>query len=321
MKRIKVNKLILRKKDIEKDIKRIEDKVSKSCKHNIKFAYYFPYKCEKCSLTYIKYCVENNLAFESRVEYMIHYDKILASNKRAKEREIKQKQLAREREIKQKQLARERELLENERLFKIEEARKFKENMKDRKFLLKHCIENYRNKKLNRSSEELGARYERQIGYIYEQQGDRVEYNGIYYGKKDKGIDLIIKKKNVHYVIQCKNYSSTHEIHLNTIDQFNSVINRYKRENKGQKVYGILCTSNDNLDADAKKELEILDITHNVEPYSVNYPLVKCKKESMIYHLPCNANYDRIKINIKKGDIYLETPQEAIDKGFRPANN
>jgi len=190
------------------------------------------------------------------------------------------------------------------------------EERKTRRYKLNNCIEQYRNQKINRTPEEIGRRYERQIGYTYEIEGNKVEYNGIYYGVKDKGIDIIVKKKNIHFVIQCKNYASSHQIHLNTIDQFQSVISRYKRENKKQEVYGILFTSNDNLDEDAKKEINLLDITH-----TVNYPLIKCKKESMIYHLPCNGNYDRIKINIHKGDKYIETENEAVSFGFRAAEN
>lgn len=215
----------------------------------------------------------------------------------------------------------EKKRIKEENNQRIEEELKLAKQKELKENKLKNCIKGYRNNKKNRTPEEIGRRYERQIGYTYEIEGSRVEYNGIYYGVKDKGIDIIVKKKNIHFVIQCKNYASSHQIHLNTIDQFQSVISRYKRENKKQEVYGILFTSNDNLDEDAKKEINLLDITHIVEPYSVNYPLIKCKKESMIYHLPCNGNYDRIKINIHKGDKYIETENEAVSFGFRAAEN
>jgi len=199
------------------------------------------------------------------------------------------------------------------------EEEKLKEEIRIAK--LNKCIKDYRNKRLNRSSEEVGRRYERQIGCIYEQQGMNVSYNGIYMGMQDDGIDLIIKDKKTHILIQCKNYKEKGQIHSNTVSQLVGDSATYALEHPDIEVHRMLVTSHDNLDDRAREYLKLHNIEHFVKQYSVEYPLIKCKKESMIYHLPCNANYDRIKINIKKGDMYLESAQEAIDKGFRVANN
>ncbi|MDY4446467.1 MAG: hypothetical protein SPE61_09145, partial [Campylobacter sp.] len=44
-------------------------------------------------------------------------------------------------------------------------------------------------------AEEIGRRYERYIGYLYEIDGYKVDYNGIKKGVKDGGVDLICSKK------------------------------------------------------------------------------------------------------------------------------
>lgn len=289
MNKEKHRKLILQKEEIERDINKIATNITKACSHEVTYAYYRPYFCEKCSIDYIKYCLSKNLSFPN-------IDAYLTAEKHIKE-EVKFKKYI--------------------KLIKQRAVSKAK-----RKHKINNCIQDYRNKNIIRSKEEIGKRYERQIGYIYESIGWNVEYHGIYYGVKDGGIDLIAKSKKVHHVIQCKNYSDKHEIHLNTIQQFAGVVGTYKREHKNNKVYGILFTSHANLDEESKKEIAIANIfDHQVQPYVVDYPLIKCKKESMIYHLPCNANYDRIKINIKRGDMYIEAEDEAIKLGYRPANN
>lgn len=51
-------------------------------------------------------------------------------------------------------------------------------------------------------------------------------------------------------------------------------------------------------------------------------PLVKCnisKSDNKIYHLPFDQQYDRIKINISKGEMFAYTIDEAVSKGFRRA--
>ena len=190
-----------------------------------------------------------------------------------------------------------------------------------RKYTLKHCLKNYKNQKRKLSKEEVGARFERQIGYMYENAGMNVSYNGIYKKFQDDGIDLIIKDKKTHILIQCKNYSAKHNVHSNTIAQLVGDSLTYELEHPDIEVKRMLITSNDNLDDRAKEYLKLHKTEHFVKQYSLDYPLIKCKKESMIYHLPCNANYDMIKINIKRGDSYIETEEEAVQLGYRLANN
>jgi len=303
MNRSKATELTTLKRDIEREDEKAYKMLTKPCEHGIQYAYYFPFKCEKCSYSYVKYCIENNLTFQNRDEY------------KCIEREIRKTVYKNIEKEKKKAEAIEKQIQENI----------FFKNMKNRDFRIKNCIDYYRNHSIRgtkeEQKEEVGRRFERQVGYTYEQAGFDVVYNGIYRGVRDKGIDLIVKENNKHIIIQCKNYAQHHQIHENTITQLLGTISTYVLEHPDVEVHKMLITSNDNLDDRARVVLSMHNIVHIVKPYSLDYPLIKCKKESMIYHLPCNANYDRIKMSIKKGDIYLESEKEAVGKGFRPANN
>ena len=178
--------------------------------------------------------------------------------------------------------------------------------------------------KSNLSNEELGKRYERYIGYLFEVKGYKVEYHGINKGKEDRGIDIIAKYKKGIEIIQCKRWGQDKLIRENAITQLIGTFEVFKKENPSLIIEAHLFSPNDNLDSRAKQTLEIMGIKHSVEVYPFDkgseYPLIKCnigKNGEKIYHLPNDASYDRIKIEISKGEFYALTPSEAIEKGFR----
>jgi len=51
--------------------------------------------------------------------------------------------------------------------------------------------------------------------------------------------------------------------------------------------------------------------------------MIKCnissKNKEKIFHLPFDQQYDRINIDISKGEKYVSTVKEAEDLGFRKA--
>jgi Holliday junction resolvase len=176
--------------------------------------------------------------------------------------------------------------------------------------------------KSNLSKEELGKRYERYIGYLYENDGYRVDYHGILKGKKDGGIDIIAMKKKEVFIIQCKRYGKDTFVHENTINQLYGALTYQKEKYQNKNVRAILYTANNNIDDEALEKLEHFKIEHIVKqhPKNENYPLIKCntgKDDSKIYHVPDYGMYDRIKIELHKGEFYCETPNEAELKGFR----
>ena len=175
-------------------------------------------------------------------------------------------------------------------------------------------------------AEEIGRRYERYIGYLCEIDGYKVDYNGIKKGVKDGGVDLICSKRKELVIIQCKCRDDQGQIHENTILQLIANLMKYKRKYPNKNVSAVLYTSHDNLDDEAKATLadEVAHgalIHHIIKAYDNNYPKVKCNisdNGEKIYHIPDHSRaYDRIQIEINKGEFFAKTIKEAESAGFR----
>ena len=175
-------------------------------------------------------------------------------------------------------------------------------------------------------AEEIGRRYERYIGYLCEIDGYKVDYNGIKKGVKDGGVDLICSKRKELVIIQCKCRDDQGQIHENTILQLIANLMKYKRKYPNKNVSAVIYTSHDNLDDEAKATLadEVAHgalIHHIIKAYDNSYPKVKCNisdNGEKIYHIPDHSStYDRIQIEINKGEFFAKTIKEAESAGFR----
>lgn len=69
---------------------------------------------------------------------------------------------------------------------------------------------------------EKGKKYELQVVEYFEMNGYEVEHRGATKKKKDKGIDILAKRENIYYLIQCKNFAPTTKIKHKLIKEFNS---------------------------------------------------------------------------------------------------
>jgi hypothetical protein len=184
------------------------------------------------------------------------------------------------------------------------------------------ALERYRisNKKTNW---QVGIDFERYSGYIYEQKGYRVTYNGALKKLEDLGRDLIATKKDEMVIIQCKYWSKQKTIHEKHIFQLYGTMITCKIDNPDKDVKAVFITTTC-LSEKAKKIAEILCIRvcENIE-YDKKYPCIKCniskKDGTKIYHLPFDQQYDRITIEKEKGQFYANTVFEAEEKGFRRA--
>ena len=86
-------------------------------------------------------------------------------------------------------------------------------------------------KKKVHSKEGIGEFYERQIRYLYEKNGWRVEPYGILKGKSDLGRDLLCYKKKQVHIVQAKNWSKYKTIHEKHIMQLAGTILHYIQKN------------------------------------------------------------------------------------------
>ena len=183
------------------------------------------------------------------------------------------------------------------------------------------ALDRYLNKK-HKSLWEIGISYERYIGYIYENKGYKVLFNGALEGFNDLGRDVIAENKNEILIIQCKYWKKERIIHEKHIFQlYGTMI--LKQLNTKKKVKGILVTTTTLTDT-AKKIAKYLNIQFREnEIFDKTYPCIKCNinktSKEKIYHLPFDQQYDRIQINIKSGEKYVSTVKEAEQLGFRRA--
>lgn len=184
---------------------------------------------------------------------------------------------------------------------------------------------------------QIGRDYERYIGYIYEKQGYKVDYQGIEKGLEDLGRDLICIKRSEIEIVQCKCWASHKTIHEKHINQLYGTAVKYFIEHKqifdkkktltlfpdlisSGEIKATFVTST-KLSDTANKFADALGIKVVQEKPLEKYPVIKCNIASSgerIYHLPFDQMYDKTLIK-NSGELYTSTVKEAEDKGFRRA--
>jgi hypothetical protein len=184
-----------------------------------------------------------------------------------------------------------------------------------------HTLEYYRHK--HKSKWEIGRDFERYIGYLFEQEGFKVEYFGMEEGFNDFGRDLIVKDNYSVKIIQCKYWSKKKIIHEKHINQLFGTVTKYRLENPKihRRCEGIFVTHTVLSDT-AKKFAEALGIQVQENIEIGNFPIIKCHvgKEGKIYHLPMDQQYNKTKIQPEDGDMWATTIAEAEEHGFRRAH-
>jgi hypothetical protein len=198
------------------------------------------------------------------------------------------------------------------------------------------ALDRYWSKK--KSSWELGRDYERYVGYLYENAGFRVYYQGIEAGLEDLGRDLIAKRNGEVKVIQCKYWSQYKTIHEKHICQLFGTTLKYwleqkkilrKRQKqflaslvKKDKISGVFVTST-NLSDIAKDFAVELGIQVKDKFPLEEYPSIKCniskRTGEKIYHLPMDQQYDRTLVEKDRDECYVGTVADAEKLGFRRA--
>jgi hypothetical protein len=173
----------------------------------------------------------------------------------------------------------------------------------------------------SKNSWEAGIKYERYIGYLCESEGYRVKYSGALLKLNDMGRDLIVSKGKKIYIIQCKRFSDSKEIHENHLFQLFGSVTHYATEHPDKNVVGVFVTSAalSPVASECAKSLSILCFEHISFK---EYPIIKCnisRNGEKIYHLPFDQQYDTITIEASKGESYVSTVEEAEANGYRHA--
>lgn len=189
-----------------------------------------------------------------------------------------------------------------------------------------------------KTSWQIGRDYERYIGYLYEQEGFAVYYQGIVDRFEDLGRDLICKKGDEVEIVQCKNWREERTIHdkhvsylfgttveyfVNHISQDSvSQIDLFPTLLKSRRITPTIFTST-SLSETARKFSETLGVkVHEHFPFK-QYPSIKCnvsrRDRTKIYHLPFDQQYDRTTIEEERNECYVSTVAEAEQLGFRRA--
>lgn len=167
---------------------------------------------------------------------------------------------------------------------------------------------------------EIGIEYERYIGYLCEQRGYHVTYNGARAKLEDMGRDLILCRGDEVILVQCKRWASEKVVHENHVFQLAGSVFEYQYQHPQQSVSGALVTST-SLSEIAERCAGYLGIrVFSGVPFQ-EYPRIKCnigRDGSKIYHLPVDQQYDTAIID-SDGEFYASTVAEAEAAGFRRA--
>lgn len=186
----------------------------------------------------------------------------------------------------------------------------------------------------NKTDWQIGKDYERYVGYLYEQDGWKVQYHGMK-GFEDLGRDLICKKNGITEIIQCKRWAQGKEIHEKHIYYlFGTAIEFYLSSiaaddsvvefdlHKFKKLIKPILISTVDISHQAKQVAHILGV--EVKKYQFkDFPSIKCNISqvdgSRIYHLPFDQQYDKTRIEEEKLECRVSTIKEAEKLGFRHA--
>jgi len=169
---------------------------------------------------------------------------------------------------------------------------------------------------------QIGRDYERFVGFLFEQEGYAVYYQGILEGYDDLGRDLIARRGDTTFVIQCKRWSQHKSIHEKHVNQLFGTTVRYLIDHPTEKVTAALYTTTVLSDRarDFAGHLNVV-LSENFE--MSKYPTIKCNVSRLngekIYHLPFDQQYDKTLIEPSRGELYAWTAAEAEALGFRRA--
>jgi len=165
--------------------------------------------------------------------------------------------------------------------------------------------------------------YERYLGYLYEKEGWAVTYFGALEGLEDMGRDLLCIKGSAVHVVQAKywaKHKTIHEKHIFQLYGTTILLPLTKPNLNAMRITPVFATTT-SLSETAAWAANVLEVQVKSKDMDPSYPLIKCNVsgQSKIYHLPFDQQYDRVRIDLTKGERYANTVVEAENLGFRRA--
>jgi hypothetical protein len=189
-----------------------------------------------------------------------------------------------------------------------------------------------------KSNWQIGREFERYTGYGLEIEGFTVNYHGAIEGFDDLGRDLIAHREEKTLIVQCKYWAKNKTIHEKHIYQLygtfcDYVISHNLRPDSKQdelfserdalKSITPLFITTAQLSERARKIAALLKIeVRESASTDWKYPRIKCnvsRDGKKIYHLPFDQQYDRVRIELERGEFFAMNCSEAEQKGFRRA--
>ncbi|HUX00928.1 MAG: restriction endonuclease [Phycisphaerae bacterium] len=169
---------------------------------------------------------------------------------------------------------------------------------------------------------QIGREYERYIGYLCENRGYNVYYQGILEGYDDLGRDLVARKSDETLIIQCKCWSRHKRIHEKHVNQLFGTSVEYMLDHPEDRLFPVFYTSTELTDRARRFATHVRVQVQEGFPLK-EHPCIKCNISratgERIYHLPFDQQYDTTQIEPNRGECYVETVAEAEALGFRRA--
>lgn len=189
------------------------------------------------------------------------------------------------------------------------------------------ALDRYNSRK--KSNWIIGTEYEMYCEHLLRKEGFVTIDYGVRQRLNDLGRDIIAKKDNKTFIVQCKRWADGKEVHENVVCQLYGTTMEYNirvnRDNPtptlfDEEVMPMLMTTaslSETANAFAQKLGVIVMRTKMGD-----YPQIKCNigmGGEKIYHLPFDQQYYSTHVVESAGDMYAYTVEEAEKNGFRRA--
>ena len=170
---------------------------------------------------------------------------------------------------------------------------------------------------------DYGRQYERYVGYLFEEKGFAVNYNGLSKGLEDGGIDLVARAPRKIRLVQCKRWRMP--VNVDVVSRLQGAVGRFIYEERRGKpaatrtsIRGVIATTG-GIEAEALELAAHFGIYVMPRLKYAMYPAIKAQRitsDGGRFLLPFTQGYDRMRLNQRAGDCFFASIREALANGF-----